>query len=86
MSKPLIHDPGNLQPIQKLWAWLSVDENGNEGICAVTSVNDRGETVHIALVTADPKLLAICQAMADDIKKHTNKRIICAEFERRKTE
>lgn len=27
-----IHDPGNTQPISSLYAVLSVDENGNEGI------------------------------------------------------
>jgi hypothetical protein len=29
------HDPTNRQPVTELWAYLSVDENGNEGLCAV---------------------------------------------------
>ena len=31
-----LDDPPNTQPIHELWAYLSVDENGNEGVCAAT--------------------------------------------------
>jgi hypothetical protein len=33
-SKPLLHTPPNEAPLEELFAWVSVDANGNEGILA----------------------------------------------------
>ena len=34
LSDTIISTPGNTQPAETVWAWLSVDEQGNEGIVA----------------------------------------------------
>ena len=40
----LFHDAKNAKPITELWAWVSVDEDGNEGIIAAPIVPGMGTT------------------------------------------
>ena len=81
MSKPFIHDPKLDQKIDKLWAWLSVDEDGNSGICATGKVDDaNGVIQHFPLVTADPRKIKALQAIADEMTQYSEKKIVMAEF------
>ena len=31
-----LHNPGNVHPVNEIWIVLSTDEDGNEGICAIS--------------------------------------------------
>lgn len=55
-----IHNPTNKKPISNLWAFLSVDENGNEGICGARVAD--GEW--FALVTAEQEMLPMLKELA----------------------
>lgn len=37
MRESEMHNPGNVKPYLKLWAILSIDKNGNEGICGINT-------------------------------------------------
>lgn len=67
----LIHDPGNhLLRIDAVWMAISVDENGNEGVCAAPL---QGMTV--PLIAADEARLPFVRDMAQQIAKLTGKRV-----------
>lgn len=81
-----IHNPGNKKPYDKLWAILSVDKNGNEGICAINT--PIGPQVAI---TGEQKLLdmyidVISKESAKRELSETNLKIVIAEYSRSKTE
>jgi hypothetical protein len=54
-----IHVPPNKLRIENIWAYVSVDENGMEGVCAVNV----GGT-WIPLIAADPERLESLRSMA----------------------
>lgn len=64
------------KPINKLYAWLSKDENGNEGIVTV----GQGKAM-LPMIASDDKLLKM-PALLDAINKSEQK-IVWAEFERK---
>lgn len=74
--KPLMLDPPNvLLRIDKLWAYLSRDENGNEGLCAA-SVNG----MLTPLIAADQARLNNITPIAETIATLTGKTVILVEF------
>lgn len=75
----VIHDPENTQKLDKLYAYISVDENGNEGIMAIPT--QLGTT---PLITGSPELFYTFGKMVDRVRDMTDKKIISAEFERKK--
>lgn len=70
-----IHDPENQHPIDTLWAFLSRDSQGMEGIIAVED---------FAFVTGDPKIRDLMRMKLNQIDAHglTSKKIIETEFRR----
>lgn len=72
-----IHDPKNVKSVESLWAWLSVDEDGNEGICATMMAGNV-----CPLVTGDPDKVPMYQKLADSIAGYTSKRVVLAKFTR----
>lgn len=81
-----VFNPGNKEPCTKLWAILSVDKVGNEGICVI-NVPVLGLQV---AVTSSPKVLEYYKkeishpaAMAE--VESVGMRIVIGEFTRSET-
>lgn len=68
----------NTHPINKLYAWLSKDKFGNEGIVAMRDSNGNS----FPLVVSDEKLLKD-PSILNEIGKIKNLKIVWAEFERK---
>lgn len=69
-----IHDPKNTQEITELYAVLSVDEAGKEGICAI------GEGFPVPLVFGYLSNLEKIREAAKSLRKKTKKQIVIAKF------
>lgn len=78
MDRIEIHDPGNEIDIQDLYAFLSVDEEGRQGICG-TSLGSLGMT---PLVTGKASLVQAMQDIARQISRETGKRVHLYRFRR----
>ena len=75
----IFDDPPNHMPrIDAIWAFLSVDEDGSEGVIAAPIA---GMTV--PLIAADEKRLASLRPIAASIARMTKKAIVLVRFERR---
>jgi len=73
---PLFIDPPNtLLRIDKLWAYVSRDAEGNEGLCAA-SLNG----MLTPLIAADQERLASITPIAERIAAATGKSIVLVEF------
>lgn len=70
---------GNQRQIDSVWAFLSVDENGNEGICATRI----GDSWH-PLVTSDPDMVLKLRVLASDLRKASGRTIRLVRFESKK--
>lgn len=77
-EKELYHDPDNLHPIDEIFVFMSVDAEGNHGICAAI-LPDLGST---PLMTGSRRGAESMKQMAKDIAKHSNKRIALFRFSR----
>ena len=78
-----IHDPKNKWPIKTLWAFLSEDADGNQGIIAGGCYDsDSGIVVPrmIPLVTSSEALLPQMREMAAVAKRLTDKKIVLYKF------
>lgn len=78
----MIHNPGNKKPYDMLWAVLSQDEKGREGICAINT--PIGPQVAI---TGEKRMLELYVDIlsSDDAATEARKskmKIIVAEFKR----
>lgn len=74
-----IHSPQNTMPhIGKVWAYLSKDENGNEGVCAVFS-GPFGASL-IPLIAADQIRLAAMTPIAERLARESGRTIMLVEF------
>ncbi len=76
-------NPGNVKPYDKLWAILSVDSRGNEGIVAInTSIGPQ------VAVTGERRILEIylkeIRRGMDEVPQ--NLKIVLAEYSRGKSE
>jgi hypothetical protein len=73
--------PPNTPPgIRRLFAYVSVDADGNEGICAST-IGRSG--MFVTLVTGDPGLLPILEPAAKHIAEITGLKVVLVEFSQR---
>lgn len=74
-----IHSPPNTMPhIGKIWAYLSKDEHGNEGVCAM-SCGPFGTSL-VPLIAADPDRLAIMTPIAERVARESKMTIVLVEF------
>lgn len=76
MSEVIIHDPGNNKQIFTLYVWVSVDENGLEGIVA-------GPIPGIGFgtyVTSNKNLLPLFDEGIELLKASTTKKFILKEY------
>lgn len=71
-DRTVLHDPGNtLLRIDAIWAFVSVDDNGNEGLCG-TTLPGLGVT---PLIAADSVRLAALIPMAQRVATMSGKRV-----------
>ena len=70
-----ILNPGNTYEIHTLWAYLSEDEDGNDGILAVVT-----DEKAIPLVFSDMKGVKRFRTLAFDVAKQTNVKVKLVEF------
>jgi hypothetical protein len=78
MSEPIIHDPGNTHEIDEVYVFMSIDEQGRNGI--VASILPRlGST---PLVTASEKVIAPMKAIAQEVAERTGKPVGLFLFKR----
>lgn len=74
-----IHSPPNTMPhIGKVWAYLSKDGNGNEGVCAVFT--GAFGTSLIPLIAADQVRLAALTPIAERLARESGRKIVLVEF------
>ena len=78
MSEPLIHDPGNETEIDTLYAFLSIDAEGRNGLVA-SVVSSIGAAL---LVTASPQNAETMKAFAQEVARKTGKRVGLFRFKR----
>jgi hypothetical protein len=48
----LLHDPGNTEPKPLAWAWVTVDADGNEGLCAAPVFGPNGGLIPLVTMSA----------------------------------
>lgn len=73
-----VHDPGNKLRIDQIWAFVSVDEKGDEGLCAFQS--SMGWT---PLIAADEARLESLRPVAQRIADASGKPIRLLKFSTR---
>ena len=78
MSDPIIHDPGNTAEIDILYAFMSIDENGNHGIVAEI-LGGLGST---PLVTGSLKAVELLKPVAQRLARKTGKAVGLFAFRR----
>jgi predicted pyridoxine 5'-phosphate oxidase superfamily flavin-nucleotide-binding protein len=70
----VLHDPGNhLLRIDQVWMAVSVDEDGNEGVCAAPLPGSG--TLTMPLIAADEARLPFIMNMAEQLAAATGKKI-----------
>jgi hypothetical protein len=73
----VVDDPPNHLPrIGHIYAFLSIDEHGNEGLCAAPL----GDLPVVPLIAADPARLGSLMPVAKRLAKATRKKIVLACF------
>lgn len=75
----IIHDPGNTKKVDVIYAWLSVDENGNEGIVVTNTVDPEGSKIALPLVTWEGRHVFMLNRLAS---QSTDKNIKMFKFKR----
>lgn len=76
----IIHDPKNAQKIESVWAFISQDEDGMEGIIGAPI---GGSNTLIPLLGSDEKLLETLKPVAAYIATLTKKKIHLIKFHQR---
>ena len=77
-EKTLLHDPGNSQTIDELFAFMSIDERGRHGIVA-SILPGLGST---PLVTASAKAVEVMKPVAAAIARRSGKPVGLFRFTR----
>jgi hypothetical protein len=76
-TEPLVVSPLNTLPrIDRLWAYLSQDGKGNEGMCAATMPDG----TLTPLIAADPVRLKCFTPIAEQLATLTGLTIVLVEF------
>ena len=72
-----IHKPKNYLRIDELWAFVSVDEDGDEGICAFSPP---GSQLMMTMVAADKNRVESLKPIAKDLAKKAKMTIRLVRF------
>ena len=78
-AEPLIHDPGNETRIDRVYAFLSIDAEGNNGIAGGPVP---GLGAFVQLVTASPGVAEMMKKLAEEIAAKTGKPVGLFAFKR----
>lgn len=78
----LVHDPGNHHRMEGVWLAISVDEDGDEGLCAFL---DTATGMWMPLVATDETRLALIVEKAKEIAHTTGRLIHIIRFDTRST-
>lgn len=78
MSEPIIHDPGNTERIERLYAFMSIDDEGKNGVVA-SILPGLGST---PLVTGSRKTVELMKPLAQEIAARTGKPVGLFAFRR----
>lgn len=78
MKTIVVGEPNHLLRIDEMFAFISKDENGNEGVCAFKSPMG-----WMPMVGADQKRADQLMAVAKDLVAETGKEIIFCKFSSR---
>lgn len=74
--EPFVHDPDNPKhTIDSIYAFISEDENG-EGVCAASN----GTALIMPLIAADERRLELLKPIAQELARHTKKKIKLVKF------
>lgn len=73
----LLNLPGNEEPLDQLWAFVSVDEKGQEGLCGMTIGND-----NFPMITGKKTVLANMRVAAQHVSKKSGKPVRLVRFSR----
>jgi len=63
----VLHEGGNTLKIDSIWAFISVDEDGNEGVCAAP-IQGLGP---VPMIAADERRLKSLIPIAEHLAKHS---------------
>lgn len=74
----LLNLPGNNDPVECIWVFVSVDEHGHEGICGA-QIGDQ----HFPMITSTRSLLEKMRVTAKKIAKMSGKPIRLYRFTNR---
>lgn len=72
----VINDSGNYMKLDELWAFMSVDDDGNEGLCAFMGPDN----VMIPMIAGDPERVDQLKPLAADMALKAGKKIRLARF------
>lgn len=78
----ITHDPENTKKLDIIYAWLSIDENGNEGIIANITMEPDGSKITFPLVTGEEKHVFMMNRIATNASQATDKKIKMFKFKR----
>lgn len=77
MNVTVLIPPNTLPRIEKIWAYLSVDDEGKEGVCAAP-IGPGGMCV--PMIAADPARLESLSAIAEQLAAYTGMKLVLVEF------
>lgn len=73
-----IHDPGNTEKKGKIYAFVSVDDNGMEGLLGFKTLT--GE--YVPLITGSDSTAEVMKGPAEEISRATGKQVRLVTFAR----
>lgn len=76
--RAFVHDPGNKFSINEIWAFVSRDDDGNEGVVGATMGG-----VFMPLIAADKDRLDSLRPLAKDMLRLSKKKIFLVKFSQR---
>ena len=76
MVDVIVIPPNTMPRINKIWAFLSVDDDGNEGVIAAPIPG----FASVPLIAADEARLASLTPLAETLAKLTGRKIVLVEF------
>jgi hypothetical protein len=65
----VVHEGGNHLKIDAIWAFISVDDDGNEGLCAAPLP---GSNMTMPLIAADERMLTKLIPIAEMLARNTS--------------
>lgn len=74
----VVGDPNHLLRIDEVWAFISKDEEGHEGLCAIQTLDG-----WMPLIAADKERLESLRSEAKKLAEHTPNDIVLCRFHNR---